>query len=66
MLEAEKLDRELRIAMPELWRMVTEDDVRARLTELNERIADYNRTTTWERQSLLTEDVVEQWRRLRR
>lgn len=65
-LRAEELDRELRTAVPRLWRSETEDLVRTQVEELNERIDEYNRTTTWERRARLrTDEVLDQWRQLR-
>jgi hypothetical protein len=63
---AEVLDRELRAAMPQLWRLDAVEELRARIDELNDRIDAYNRATTWERRSRLDADsFVARWRRLR-
>ncbi|MEL6984962.1 MAG: DnaJ family domain-containing protein [Actinomycetota bacterium] len=67
MMAAEDLDRDVRAAMPGLWRLGSEEAVRAEITTLNARIKDYNRVTTFERRNELNaEDVVAKWRTLRR
>ena len=66
MLRAEELDRVLRAAMPRLWRLDSDDELLSQVDELNDRIDDYNRTTTWERRGRLkADDVLNQWRQLR-
>lgn len=66
MAAAEELDRQLRLARPGLWRLDTEDEVRAKVDQLNRSIDDYNAVTTWERRTLLDpEATVEQWRAVR-
>lgn len=65
-MKAEDLDRELRAAMPHLWRLDTEGAVGAQVDELNERIDEYNRSTTWERRTRLDRRaVLAQWQLLR-
>lgn len=65
-LRAEELDRQLQHSMPGLWRLESEEQVAARVAELNERIDDHNRTSTWERRDRLSPDaVLAQWRRFR-
>lgn len=65
-LRAEELDRELQLAMPGLWRLESEEQVAARVAELNERIDDHNRISTWERRDRISPDhVLHQWRRFR-
>ncbi len=66
-LKVEELDRDVRAAMPRLWRLDSESNVRVQVRGLNEQIEDYNRVTTWEqRQPLDEEDIVEQWKQQRR
>lgn len=66
-MAAEDLDRHLAEAMPGLWRLATEDDVRARVAELNRKVDDYNTVTTWEpRRPLNVDQTVEKWRALKR
>ncbi len=66
LMAAEDLDREVRAAMPIIWRLETERDVRSELDRLNGRIDHYNRVTTVEpRPRLDVEHVVGQWRQIR-
>ena len=66
MLRAEDLDREVRAAKPALWRAGSEDQLLALVDGLNERIDEYNRTTTWQRRDRLDRRAtVDQWRRFR-
>ncbi len=66
MFKAEELDREVRAAMPGLWRLESEVAVRASVNDLNQSIDGYNRVTTWEPRARLDEDeVVGQWHRIR-
>ena len=63
MARADQLDRNVRTAMPELWRLRNERDVEDRIDELNAEIDDYNRVTTWERRARLDRAVlVAKWR----
>lgn len=67
MARAEQLDRDLRAAMPGLWRLGSQTEVLALVDDLNEHIDGYNQTTTWEpRTRLDREAVVAQWQQLRR
>ena len=66
-LRSEQLDEEIREAMPGLWRLDEEGEVRALVIDLNRRIASYNRTTAWEQRAPLDEaDLVATWQRFRR
>ncbi|MGI9614880.1 MAG: DnaJ family domain-containing protein [Acidimicrobiales bacterium] len=63
---AEQLERDVRAAMPGLWRLDTEEEVRALVDELNEHVDGYNQLTTWERRARLDRDgIAAQWRALR-
>lgn len=65
-LAAEELEREIKAAMPALWRLGTEADVRARIAELNETIGAYNRIATTDRRPHLDESrLVLRWHQLR-
>lgn len=67
MMAADELDQDVRAAMPGIWRLGDEDDVRDEVTALNARIDQYNQVTTFERRDRLdVENVVRQWRQLRR
>lgn len=63
---ADALKQELRSAMPALWRMEHEADVRTRVDELNDRIGEYNRLTTIDEWPPLdADDVLGRWRAFR-
>ncbi len=65
--KAADLEQRIRAAMPSLWREPNEQRVRARVEELNQEIADYNRVTSLEpRAALQSDDVVAEWRTLDR
>lgn len=65
MARAEELDRRLRRARPELWRLATEDELKAGVAELNAEIDEHNRLATVEhRRRLDVDDMVATWRRL--
>jgi hypothetical protein len=62
-MKAEQLDRQVRSAMPQLWRLPSEAEVRAKIRELNQAIDAYNEVTTWERRDRLSPDeLVGSWR----
>lgn len=62
-LKSEDLDQVIRSAMPAVWRLETESDVRTEVAQLNKRIDEYNRVTTWDpRARLDVADVVATWR----
>ncbi len=66
MMRFEDLNVEIRSAMPDIWRLDSEGAVRDRVDELNNKITEYNRATTWDRRDPLDVDqIVEQWRELR-
>lgn len=66
-LKAEQLDREMRAAMPALWRSGSEAQVLAQVGELNQQIRDYNGVTSLEcRPRLDPAETVERWHRYRR
>lgn len=66
MMAADALDHDVRAAMPGIWRLHDEDDVRDEVASLNRRIDDYNRVTSFERRDRLdAETVVGHWRQLR-
>lgn len=65
-VKAMQLEEQLRSAMPALWRLKTEAEVRTQVGELNEQIAAYNKVTTLQQRARL--DVVETlatWRHLK-
>lgn len=66
-LKALQLDDEISAAMPGVWRLDTEANVRARVAELNERVAAHNvavRNTAAPRALLDADATVATWRRL--
>ncbi len=66
LMAAEDLDRELRAAMPIIWRLATEADVRSEVDRLNRQIDDYNRVTAVDTRGRLdVEHVVGRWRQIR-
>lgn len=63
----EDLKAEIDRSMPALWRLPSEDQVVARVDELNQAISAHNAVTTYHRLSLLSnEDTVRRWQELRR
>lgn len=65
-LAAEDLEREIRAAMPVIWRLGSEREVRTESARLNRRIDDHNRVTALqERPPLDVEQIVERWRGIR-
>lgn len=61
-----ELDEQLRAAMPGLWRLDTEAEVRARVRSLNELIAAYNRVSSLApHRKLDAWHMLDTWRRLR-
>lgn len=66
LLAAEDLEREIRAAMPVIWRLRSEREVLAEAERLNRRIDDYNRVTAVEsRPRLDVEQIVVRWRGIR-
>ncbi|NOX29148.1 MAG: DUF1992 domain-containing protein [Actinobacteria bacterium] len=66
-IKAETLDRQVKAAMPRLWRLGSEAEVREQVEQLNKRIDAYNQTTTWKPYSRLdASSVVTRWMRVRR
>ncbi len=64
-LKRAELDEQVQLAMPALWRLRTEQDVRGRIDELNAEIRDYNFVTSLESKPLLQfNELVATWRRL--
>jgi len=64
-MKAEALAERIAKAMPAIWRLKTEDEVVARVQELNAEIEPYNRYTRWKPVPLLNEsEVVARWREL--
>ena len=62
---AMQLDADIRAAMPGLWRLAAEPDVRQRVEELNELIAKYNAATEVAPRELLdSDDTVSTWKRM--
>jgi len=66
-IKAENLDRQVKAAMPKLWRLGSEADVREQVDQLNKGIDAYNQVTTWKPYSRLdASSVVTRWLRVRR
>lgn len=61
-----QLEDQLRAALPALWRLETEDQVRDQVAVLNEQISAYNKVTTLQpRETLDVADTLDTWRRLK-
>ena len=64
---SEDLRADVAAAMPAIWRTDTAEDADAQITALNDRIDDYNATTTWERIDRLdAAALLETWARVQR
>ena len=66
-LRYEELDGQIKRAKPTLWRLDSEELLRAAVHDLNEQIIAYNTRTTFQQHDALDpQDVVRTWRDVRR